>query len=66
MKEDNGQSQKILNFLSQLKLKTRHCYLQIRYECTTFVDYTEDLLLYMLVILVADSELKENLLKVKN
>ena len=65
MKEDNGQSQKIWNFLSQLKLKARHCYLQIRCECTILVDYTEDLLLYMLVIGVANSELQENLLKVK-
>ena len=34
-------------------------------ECNILVDYTEDLLLYMLVIGVAASELQENLLKEK-
>ena len=59
MKEDNGQSQKILNFLSHSSsLKPG-----IRCECTILVDYTEDLLLYMLVIGVTDLEMQENLLK---
>ena len=35
----------------------------IRCECTILVDYTEDLLLYMLVIGVTDLEMQENLLK---
>ena len=64
MKEDNGQSQKILKHPVPAQVESRrHCYLQIRCECTILVDYTEDLLLYMLVIGVTDLEMQENLLK---
>ena len=61
MKEDNGQSENLkLPVPAQVESQAL-----LICECTILVDYTEDLLLYMLVIGVADSELQENLLKVK-
>ena len=49
MKQDNDQ--KILNYLSQLKSKTKQ---QKRFECTKLVDYTIELVFFMLVVGVAE------------
>ena len=66
MKEDYGQSQKILKLPVPAQVESQALLITNKMQVYYILfDYTEDLLLYMLVIGVADLELQENLLKVK-
>ena len=54
--------ERILNFISRVKAKARHCDLSISCECGKTVDYKDNLILFMLVLGVSDQEIQEYLL----
>ena len=55
-------NERVHGFLSRLKAKARQCDLSTSCECGKFVDYTDQLNLYMLVADFNDLETEEDLL----
>ena len=54
--------ERILNFISRIKAKARHCDLSKRCTCGASVDFKDTFTLYMLVAGVSDTEIQQDLL----
>ena len=54
--------ERILNFISRIKAKARHCDLSINCSCGKNVDFRDTFTLYMLVAGVSDAEIQQDLL----
>ena len=67
LKMHQDSDQPVLNYIAQLKAAARHCNFKVKCKCTTIVkykciDFTDHMVLYMLVAGVNDMELQEELL----
>ena len=54
--------ERILNFISRIKAKARHCDLSVSCSCGLSVDFKDTFTLYMLVAGVSDTEIQQDLL----
>ena len=54
--------ERILNFISRIKAKARHCDLSVSCSCGSKVEFRDTFTLYMLVAGISDTEIQQDLL----
>ena len=64
LKQDSDE--RIINFVSRVKAKARQCNLKLQCTCGQECDYTNDIILYMLIAGLNDQEIQEELLTLED